>query len=157
MGNERADVGLSEIYNFLQISESLATAGMPTEDQLSLLKEAGYEVVINLALPNQPHALHDEAALVTDLGMEYISIPVVWEKPSRDDLTRLMDALDDRTGQQCFVHCMANYRVSSFIYLYRVLRLGVPQAEAEQQLRQIWQPNETWANFIDEQLARRAE
>ena len=48
---------LSEIYHFLQISEKLATAGRPTEEQLALLKEAGYVVVINLALPNQPHAL----------------------------------------------------------------------------------------------------
>src|SRR5688572_11691114 len=131
MDAEALDSELGEIYNFLQINDKLATAGMPSEDQLSLLKEAGYEVVINLAIPNQPHSLLNEAELVADLGMEYISIPVQWGNPTTNDLTRLMDALDARATQKCFVHCMANYRVSSFICLYRVLRLGMPQVEAE--------------------------
>jgi hypothetical protein len=66
-----------------------------------------------------------------------------------------MDALDMHADQKVFIHCMANYRVSAFVFLYRVLRLGVPQAEAETQLHQIWQPNETWANFIRSQLESR--
>lgn len=149
------DSELSEIYNFLQISDKLATAGMPTEDQLALLKEAGYEVVINLAMPNQPNALADEAEIVTGMEMEYISIPVPWNKPTSALLDRAFDAFSANAERKLFVHCMANYRVSAFIYLYRVLRLGVPQAEAETLLHHIWQPNETWANFIAAELAAR--
>lgn len=146
------DEALREIYNFLQISEGLATAGLPTEDQLALLQEAGYAVVINLAMPNQPNALTNEAEIVEGLGMEYISIPVVFNNPTHENLTRAMDALDAHADQKCFVHCMANYRVAAFIFLYRVLRLGVPQAEAAVQLHQVWQPNEIWANFIRQEL-----
>lgn len=149
------DSELDEIYNFLQISDKLATAGVPTEDQLALLKEHGYEVVINLAMPNQPNAVANEAEIVGELGMEYIPIPIPWNNPTADKLDQAMDALNAHADQKVFIHCMANYRVSSFIFLYRVLRLGVPQAEAETQLHQIWQPNEIWANFIRTQLEAR--
>jgi protein tyrosine phosphatase (PTP) superfamily phosphohydrolase (DUF442 family) len=146
---------LSEIYNFLQISDKLATAGVPTEDQLAQFQEAGYEVVINLAMPNQPNAIPNEAEVVTGLGMDYLPIPVVWNRPTSENLDQAMAALDAHAEQKVFIHCMANYRVSAFVFLYRVLRLGIPQAEAEVQLHQIWQPNEIWANFISAELARR--
>lgn len=145
----------SEIHNFLQISDNLATAGRPTEDQLAMLQEAGYQFVVNLALPKQPSALPNEAEIVTDLGMEYLNIPVVFNNPTSDELDQMMDALDAHAGQKCFVHCIANYRVAAFVFLYRVLRLHVPQTEAEIQLRQIWQPDEVWANFIKTEFKRR--
>lgn len=149
------DSELDEIYNFLQISDNLATAGVPTEDQLALLKEHGYEVVINLAMPNRPNTVANEAEIVGELDMEYIPIPIPWNNPTSDKLGQAMDALDAHAEQKVFIHCMANYRVASFVFLYRVLRLGVPQAEAETQLHQIWQPNEVWANFIRTQLEAR--
>jgi protein tyrosine phosphatase (PTP) superfamily phosphohydrolase (DUF442 family) len=152
-GSVEAELG--DIYNFLQIDDKLATGGMPTEDQLALLKEAGYEVVINLAMPNQPNALPNEAEIVTELEMEYHSIPVVFNNPTTDDLARLMDMLDANTGRKCFVHCMANHRVSVFVYLYRVLRRGVPPHEAEALLHRIWQPNAVWAKFIQDTLAQK--
>ena len=145
---------LEEIHNFLQVDDRLATGGMPTEDQLALLQEAGYEVVINLAMPMQPSALINEAELVADLGMEYISIPVVFNMPTAEALTRFMDAMDTRATQKCFVHCMANHRVSVFLYLYRVLRLGVSPAEAEVHLHQVWKPNAVWEEFVRSQLAQ---
>lgn len=151
-----SDSSLSEIYHFLQISEKLATAGRPTEEQLAMLKEAGYGVVINLALPNQPHALLNEAEVVAALGMKYINIPVVFSGPTADDLDQTMDALDAHADQKVFLHCIANYRVAAFVYLYRVLRLGVPKEEAKVQLYQVWQPDEVWAEFIEEELARRS-
>ena len=154
VGGPSLDEELDEIYNFLPIHEKFGTAGMPTEEQLSRLKEAGYEVVINLAMPNQPHALANEAALVQELGMEYISIPVVFNSPTAADLQRMMDVLDTHSTQKCFVHCMANYRVAAFIFLYRVLRLGMAVEEAEKQLHQIWQPDKVWAEFIRAELAR---
>ena len=148
------DAELGEIYNFLPISDKLSSGGMPTEDQLKLLQEAGYAVVIDLALPNQANALAHEADIVTKLGMEYISIPVVFSNPTPEDLTRTMDALDAHAEQKVFVHCMANYRVAAFLYLYRVLRLGVSPTDAEAQLLHVWQPNEAWATFIRNELAR---
>ena len=40
---------INETFNYLQIHENLATSGQPTKKQFSLIAEAGYRVVINLA------------------------------------------------------------------------------------------------------------
>lgn len=139
---------MEDIYNFLQISDSIATSGQPTKEQFPEIKKLGYQVVVNLALPTSPNALPGEKEIVEDLGMEYIHIPVVWENPTIEDLDRFFFAMSENKGKKTFVHCAANMRVSAFMYLYRRLRDRVNEEEAKQDLDRIWQPNETWQQFI---------
>ena len=47
---------LENIYNYLKISDKIATAGQPSVEQFSYIKEAGYQVVINLALKDSSNA-----------------------------------------------------------------------------------------------------
>jgi hypothetical protein len=60
-----------------------------------------------------------------------------------------MQAFDDRP---VFVHCVTNKRVSAFVFLYRVLCQDIAPTEAERDLHAIWQPDEVWNRFIQEQL-----
>lgn len=145
---------LTEIYNFLPIDKRWATAGQPTAEQFLAIAQAGYEVVINLGMRDSPRALADEGSLVIAQGLDYIAIPVVWEAPTSENLTTFFAAMTANTEKQCFVHCIANMRVSAFSFLYRVLVLGVPIDEARQTLHQIWEPNPIWQQFIDEQLTK---
>jgi protein tyrosine phosphatase (PTP) superfamily phosphohydrolase (DUF442 family) len=148
---------ISEIYNFRAIGDKLATAGQPSEEQLHLIRDAGFEAVINLALPTSDRALSNEGSIVTTVGMAYVHIPVDFKAPSATDFRafcRVMDAFDDR---RVFVHCAANMRVSAFIFLYRVLRQGTPVADAQPDLDAIWQPDQVWSQFIQEQLRAPAQ
>ncbi|BBC25251.1 beta-lactamase hydrolase-family protein [Pseudanabaena sp. ABRG5-3] len=145
---------LAEIINFLQISDKLATAGQPTVEQLRAIADAGYETVINLALPTSEGAIANEAQLVQSLGMEYIAIPVNWESPTMADLDSFLQAMEQRQNQKIFVHCAKNMRVSAFIYLYRRLHLNCDHEQAIADLHKIWKPNETWQNFIDTKLTK---
>ena len=147
---------LSDIYNFLPIDERWATAGQPTAPQFAAIAQAGYEVVINLGMPDSPRAIADEAPLVTAQGLDYIAIPVVWDAPTTENLTEFFAAMTANAEKKRFVHCIANMRVSAFTFLYRVLVQEVPVAEARQTLHQIWEPNPIWRQFIDEQLAHYA-
>ncbi|HTD66236.1 MAG TPA: 50S ribosomal protein L11 methyltransferase, partial [Candidatus Limnocylindria bacterium] len=61
----------------------------------------------------------------------------------------IMDTLED---QAAYVHCAANMRVSAFVFLYRVLR-GTTREEAERDLKRIWEPDDVWRKFIDENLS----
>lgn len=140
---------LEQLTNYYPISPLILTAGQPTAEQISLVAAAGCQVVINLARPSSPNALPDEADLVAAQGMDYIAIPVVWEEPTLEDLARFFAAMEANRDRKVFVHCVVNYRVSSFIYLYRVLRLGADPDEAIWDLRSIWEPDETWSAFID--------
>lgn len=143
---------LSEIINFLQISDKLATAGQPTVKQFRAIADAGYETVINLALPTSDGAIANEAQLVQSLGMEYIAISVNWESPTMADLDEFLQAMEQRQQQKIFVHCAKNMRVSAFVYLYRRLHLNCDHEQAIADLHKIWQPNETWQKFIDTKL-----
>ncbi len=130
----------------------LHTAGSPTPQDLADLCAVGVSVVINLALATSPDALPVEATLVEELGMAYFHIPVEWENPTRQNLEDFFATLDSCRERITLVHCVKNMRVSAFIYLYRILRLGWAEASARPDLLKIWEPAGTWRDFISEML-----
>jgi protein tyrosine phosphatase (PTP) superfamily phosphohydrolase (DUF442 family) len=147
------DTELSAIYNYHRLSASLATSGQPSEEELTRVAQEGFAIVINLTLHDGEYSLPDERRTVESLGMVYEHIPVVWQRPTHADLEAFFAALDRHAGQRIYVHCAANFRVSSFVLLYRVLRLGWRLEDALPDLEAVWQPNDTWQAFIDDALA----
>ena len=143
---------LSEIYNFRALGEMLGTAGQPTEEQFRAIRAAGFEAVVNLALPTSDHALANEGSIVTGLGMAYVHLPVDFKTPAARDFRTFCRMMAAFEGRRVFVHCAANMRVSAFLFLYRVLHQRADIAEAEQDLHAIWQPDEVWSRFIQDQL-----
>lgn len=145
---------LGDVVNYLEISELLGTGGQPTAEQFSDIKGAEYEVVVNLAMPDSTNALPNEAELVSQQGMEYVQIPVVWEVPKDEDLDRFFQTMAQNRARKVFVHCVVNWRVSCFVYLYRVIELGVAIKVARQSLLRIWNPDPVWRSFVERSLAR---
>ena len=148
---------LSDLPAFLQLDDNLATSGQPSEEQLAQVAQAGFQVVINLALPTSAHAIPNEGELVTRLGLTYIHIPVVSEKPALDDFQQFLGVMQIYQEKKVFVHCAMNRRASCFLYLYRLIEEGVNPDIAMNDMRCIFQPNETWQRFIDEVLAHYAD
>jgi protein tyrosine phosphatase (PTP) superfamily phosphohydrolase (DUF442 family) len=143
---------LKDIRNYLRISDRLVTAGQPTGEQFNAIRAAGYEIVINLDAP--AGAPWDEAETVQRLGMDYIHIPVIWESPQQADLDRFFETMDRHRESRLFVHCAANARVSVFLFLYHVIRCGMPVDVARESVWTIWRPNAVWLTFVAESLAR---
>jgi uncharacterized protein (TIGR01244 family) len=145
---------LSGIRNVRVLDEHLATSGQPSEAQLAAIAAAGYEVLINLALHDDPrYSLADEAGAVAALGMRYLHIPVVFSEPHAEDLQAFLAAMDTHAGRRVWVHCAVNYRVGAFVGLWRVLRQGWSIDQAFAPLHELWAPDATWRRFIDEQIA----
>jgi protein tyrosine phosphatase (PTP) superfamily phosphohydrolase (DUF442 family) len=82
---------LLEIDDFRAIGEQLGTAGQPTESQFRTVREAGFETIINLALPTSGNALGNEGSVVTGLGMTYVHIPVDFKAPTSQDFRASAD------------------------------------------------------------------
>lgn len=141
---------LQGIYNYRRLTDAVATAGQPTEEELEAVAQAGFEVVINLALHDAEYSLPDEPGTVATLGMRYIHIPVEWERPSRADLERFFEVMDELTGRRLFVHCAANKRVSVFMALYRRLRQGWPPDAVMPDVLAIWEPDPVWSTYLSE-------
>ena len=141
---------LENIYNYLKISDKIATAGQPSVEEFSHIKQAGYQIVVNLALKDSSNALRNEKEIVEAEGMQYIHIPVIWENPTEDKLQEFIQIMKSNVDKKVFVHCAANKRVSAFIYLYRRSQEGIDEQKAKKDLQQIWIPNETWQQFIQD-------
>jgi len=137
------------VFNFLQINPNIATSGQPSKQQFKAIQQAGYKKVINLAPHDVENALANEAAVVADLGMDYINIAVDFNAPAEQDFDQFINHLHSYQSQKIWVHCAANMRVSSFIFRYRTAILGEDKQTAEDDLYKIWRPNKIWRQFID--------
>jgi len=139
---------LSDIRNYRAYSPSFASAGQPTREQLAQVGEAGFERVVYIAFSNSGSAISDEDAVVKDLGMDYVHIPVIWDAPTKSDFYAFAGVMQREPNRKTLLHCQANYRASAFAFLYRVLYLDVPIAEAKADMNSVWTPNETWRDLI---------
>jgi len=135
--------------NTYQVFDWLWTSGQLSERDIHQLPELGVDVVINIAMPTSSNALPGEAELVTRQGLAYVQIPVVWEAPKPEHFTQFIGILKAFEGENVWVHCAKNMRVSAFIYLYRKLILSESEEAATFPMREIWTPNETWRAFIE--------
>jgi protein tyrosine phosphatase (PTP) superfamily phosphohydrolase (DUF442 family) len=143
-------MALEDIKAFVPVSADLGTAGQPSEAQLAAVAGAGYEVVVNLGLLDPRYCLADEAEVTRSLGLAYHHIPVDFQAPHPAALDEFFRVMDASRGRKVFVHCAANYRVSSFVALYGQARLGWSAAQADAHIHRVWEPNATWQRFIDE-------
>ena len=107
---------------------------------------------MNLALHDAEYSLPDERRTVETLGMRYLHIPVVWERPLRADLERFFEVMDGLTGKRVFVHCAANKRVSVFMALYRQLRQGWSAEAVMPDVHAIWEPDDVWRRFLEKMI-----
>jgi protein tyrosine phosphatase (PTP) superfamily phosphohydrolase (DUF442 family) len=148
------DSSLSNILNFRLLSPQLATAGQPDIGELLAICKAGYEVVINLGLHEAPYAVPDEANVVTGHGLEYHHLPVDFQAPEVAQFFTFQRLMRRLAGRNCFVHCAANKRVSTFMALYRIIELGWSREDAEADMLEVWKPDAVWLNYMCQVLQR---
>jgi protein tyrosine phosphatase (PTP) superfamily phosphohydrolase (DUF442 family) len=148
---------LASVRNFHRISDSLLTSGQIYPAQIPTLKDEGVDFVVNLAVAD-PDRNGEEPFAMMSAGINYVNIPVLWDQPTKENLELFFAIMDARGDRKTLVHCFANFRASAFTFLYRVLREGVPLAEAREDLMAVWDAdtlddNPAWSRFIDEMLA----
>ena len=139
---------LSVVTNYREYSPSFASSGQPLQVQFELLKSEGFERIIYIAFSNSGKAIANEDVIVKELGMDYVQIPVIWEEPLAADFYAFADVMQRYPDKKTLVHCQVNYRASAFSFLYRVLYQDVPIGAAKADMNKVWQPDETWREFI---------
>jgi protein tyrosine phosphatase (PTP) superfamily phosphohydrolase (DUF442 family) len=127
---------VSGVANACQILPNVVTGGQPTAEQLKALKEAGAGIVLDLRDPMEPRPV-DEAALVRELGMEYINIPV--RAGSLDDsmLDHILAALRRVGDRTVFFHCGSGSRVGGALIPYFILDQGMEEQDAVDQAMRV--------------------
>lgn len=150
-----AQCRMPALVSFRRHGEYIATAGQPQPQHFPVLARAGYAAIINLATEASSNWLRDEPLICAELGLPYHHLPVTWTRPTPEDFDAFVALLDQYKHQKLFVHCALNMRVSTFMFLHRVLNLGETVEAASQDLHRVWTPDETWQRFIDDMLQRR--
>ena len=141
---------IEDILNYINYNDVFSSSGQPTKAQFTLIKEAGYGAVINLAPYDFiENPLKGEADIVTGLGMEYTHIPVHMFNPTKEDFDKFVSTMQaaSASGKKVWVHCAINMRGSAFSYRYRCSVLGEDKEKAIWDLREIWEPFGTFRKF----------
>lgn len=120
-----------------RVGDNLTIAGQPTEAALRRLRAEGYTTVINLRAPNEmanrQAVPFDEEALVRELGMKYVYLPMRGDTAypyAPSAVTALAKALDEAKGEKVLLHCTVAWRASHLWAAYLVKEKGFPLEEA---------------------------
>ena len=97
---------IDSIRNFVQLTPNIGTAGQPAAEQFLAISEAGYQQVINLAMPDHPDSLDNEGYLVTNLNLSYYHIPVPFASPRVKHVREFCALMKSLEGNRIFVHCV---------------------------------------------------
>ena len=141
---------MNKIYNFYSFGENIGTAGQPKPEEFKIINDSGFTTVINLAMKGSRGFLNDEDKIVQTLGMTYVHIPVPWDKPEEKHLREFITVMESLKNKKVFIHCMANYRVSAFMYQYFTQVRYTSEEEATSPIMIKWRPNmdENWLSFM---------
>jgi uncharacterized protein (TIGR01244 family) len=112
-----------------RVGEDMFVAGQPTERALREMRDQGVTTVVNLRTPEEMtrNVDFDEPALVAQLGMRYVHLPVRGgaEYPySPETLTKFAEAVSQANGK-VLLHCTVAWRASHLWAAYLIER-GVP-------------------------------
>lgn len=125
---------------FSSVGDDMFIAGQPTEKALRDLRAKGVTTVINLRMPEELTQIgFDEAALIKELGMRYVHIPMrgSTENPyGPKELDRFAEAMASADGK-VLLHCTVAWRASHLWAAYLIRDRKVPVAKAVEQTRKI--------------------
>jgi len=141
-------MSISDIYNYVQFNDAIATSGQPLENEFDAIAAVGCKAVVNLAMHNSDDAVANEGSIVTALGMSYFHIPVPFEAPTVTQLKLFINVMQCLTHEKMWVHCAANFRVAAFMYQYQRLVVGLATDDAKSSVFEYWHPDKVWQDFM---------
>jgi uncharacterized protein (TIGR01244 family) len=125
---------------FARVGDDVFIGGQPTERALRELRSQGVTTVINLrSPPEMTRVPFDEAALVKELGMEYVYLPMrgTPELPYSPAAVKSFAAAMSNAKGKVLLHCTIAWRASHLWAAYLIQYRNVPVATALQQTRTI--------------------
>ena len=125
---------------FARVGDDVFIGGQPTERALRELREQGVTTVVNLrSPPEMKRVSFDEAALVKELGMEYVYLPMrgTPELPYSPAAVKAFAAAMSSAKGKVLLHCTIAWRASHLWAAYLIEYRNVPVATALEQTRMI--------------------
>jgi len=125
---------------FVSVGDDMFIGGQPTEKALRDLRAKGVTTIVNLRMPEEMARIgFDEAALVKELGIKYVYIPMrgtpdhPYGPKELDTFAATMASADGKV----LLHCTIAWRASHLWAAYLIRDRKVPVADALAQTRMI--------------------
>jgi uncharacterized protein (TIGR01244 family) len=117
-----------------QVGADVFIGGQPTERGLREMKARGVTTIVNLRTPEEMRrsVKFDEPALVSQLGMKYVYLPVRGDADypyAPATVTKFAEALKSADGK-VLLHCTIGWRASHLWAAYLIAERGIPVDEA---------------------------
>lgn len=125
---------------FVSVGDDLFIGGQPTEKALRDLKAKGVTTVVNLRMPSEMAAIgFDEAALLKELEMAYVHIPMrgTAENPYGPKQLDAFAATMAAAQGKVLLHCTIAWRASHLWAAYLIRDRNVPVETALAHARMI--------------------
>lgn len=107
---------LSE-HDQVRPANGITAAGQPDANGFKAFANSGYQVVIDMRGMDEDRGLKDEAALVEDLGLEYVAFPITDRKQINFETARKLDEMLDGFDGSVLIHCASSNRVGALLAL----------------------------------------
>src|SRR4030095_7406619 len=125
---------------FVSVGDDMFIGGAPTAKAPRELRAKGVTTVVNLRMPEEMARVgFDEAALVKELGMKYVHIPLRGTAANRygpKQLYAFVAALNAADGK-VLLHCTIAWRASHLWAAYLIRERHTPVESALAQTRRI--------------------
>jgi uncharacterized protein (TIGR01244 family) len=125
---------------FVSVGDDMFIGGQPTQKALRDLRAKGVTTVVNLRMPEEMARVgFDEAALVKELGMKYVHIPMrgtptnPYGPKQLDAFVAALAAADGKV----LLHCTVAWRASHLWAAYLIRERHMPVAKVLAQTRSI--------------------
>ena len=109
--------------------DGITSAGQPDTAALEVFADSGYATVIDLRGEGEDRGF-DEAAVVEELGLHYVTLPITSGSEISFDNARKLDALLQQYPGPVLVHCASGNRVGALL----ALRASLDGADDEKAL-----------------------
>lgn len=112
--------------SFTRIDDHFFIGPQPTEQDLQAAKQQGIKTVIDFRLPSETAT--SNAALTSNQGLAYVSIPVNKQALSADQIGDLDRAIGDHAGP-FLLHCATGARAALLLSLRKARHAGLSAEE----------------------------
>ncbi len=113
---------------FVEPIDGISAAGQPDTAAFRVFAEQGYTTVIDIRTESEDRGL-DEAAVISDLGMEYVVFEIDKPEEINFENARVLDKLIANAEGPVLVHCKSSNRVGALLALRESLN-GADDAAA---------------------------
>lgn len=125
----QAEEGPEGVRNYTRVDATVACAGATPVEALAVLRERGFNAVVNFRTAGEQGADVDASRAAAEAaGLNYVHLP--FRTPTAEIVESFLDAVAEPSNQPVYIHCGSANRVGAMWLIKRVKQDGYSVEDA---------------------------